>query len=271
MHGAKSGHLLIYCDAKILLIDFNVLDNKTYSFFIDDQLCEIEVERQGNQFLYGFEINKKADTPRNRQRKKLEKRNLIQSGLMLLGLIALVALTVFGLKKWNKPQTRNASIILEKEGEEGKARILKVSNSEIAYFYIVDGQSYSAETSVEDVSKLAPENGMPLEKGDEFVMIYAPNHPLLNKIDYSRPTSDQIEKYFQRTINQYRSFQPDLDATQVACLVKIAYELKGISGLANCYFQETSPTNNPHHNQNTYNRMIRDIPFQNKKREDCWN
>ena len=73
MHGAESGHLMVYCNTNIVLIDFEILQSKTYSFFIEDELCELSIERKDDQFFYGFEINKKADTPLNRQRRKIEK------------------------------------------------------------------------------------------------------------------------------------------------------------------------------------------------------
>ena len=56
MHGAESGHLLVYCDAKIILIDFEILEDKKYSFFIDEQLCEISIEKIKGQFYYSFEV-----------------------------------------------------------------------------------------------------------------------------------------------------------------------------------------------------------------------
>lgn len=273
MHGAESGHLLIYCDAKIILIDFKVLDDKTYTFFIDDQLCEIAIERINGQFYYGFEINKKADTPRNRMRRKIEKRHLRQSLLFLAGAILIIsAFTYFMVSRDGRstPQDYQYSI-LQNNGREGKAKIMKVSSSEITYFYVVNGQSYSAETRSSDPSIIVLENGMPMEEGDEFIITYAPNNPNLNKIDYNRPTPAQVERYRQRAISQHLSSHPETDSLRAVCIVDLAFEAKGISGLADIYFQKASPDDNPRNNKNTYGRLVRDIPFQNKMNERCWN
>ena len=78
-HSSKSGHLLIYVGKKIVVIDFKVLDSKTYSFFINDDLCELRLERKDLKMYYHFEINKEADTPRNQARKKVEQKYFRQA------------------------------------------------------------------------------------------------------------------------------------------------------------------------------------------------
>jgi hypothetical protein len=272
MHGAESGHLLVYCDAKIILIDFEILEDKTYSFFIDEQLCEISIEKIDGQFYYSFEINKTADTPRNNLRKKIERRHVLQ-GLLLLGGILLLTVT-FSLIMINRNNDENEMIFpseMAQRGKEGKAKILKVSDSEIKYFYIVNGQSYSAETDFDDKSVVILETGMPLEEGDEFVVKYVSNNPKLNEIDYSRPTKIQIAKYYQRAIKKHLEYNPQKDSIFSACFVDIAYDLKGIQGLADIFFQNASEEENPHNNTNTYKRLVRDIPFQQEMNKRCWN
>ena len=272
MHGAESGHLLVYCDSNIILIDFKVLEDKTYTFFIDEQLCEITIEEKNGQFYYGFEINKKADTPRNRLRKRIEKRHLKQSLLFLGGIMILVfAFSYFLIRMNNGSIEDTYNSLLSDNGIEGKAKILKVSPSEVTYFYVANGQSYSDETKSTDNSIVVLENGMPLEEGDEFVITYVPSNPNLNKIDYSRPTSFQLAQYQKRAIDQHLHLNPNLDSLHTACLVNIAYELSGIKGLADIYFQQTKPADNPRNNKNTYSRLIRGIPFKNKVSELCWN
>ncbi len=274
MHGAESGHLLVYCDANIILIDFKVLDDKTYTFFIDEQLCEISIELMNGQFYYGFEINKTADTPRNRQRKKIETKHLKQSLLFVAGIIILVSTFTYFIVRKDYPTTSVADYhqnILQKNGQEGKAQIMKVEPNEITYLYIVDGQSYSAETKSTDKSIVVLENGMPMEEGDEFIITYAPNNPNLNKIDYNRPTPGQVKKYRERAIDQHLNLNPSLDALHIACLVDIAFETKGIKGFADIYFQQANPDENPRNNKQTYGKLVRAIPFQNEVSKRCWN
>ncbi len=35
-HGDNSGHLVVYCNSRIVVIDLKVLTSKNYSFFIDE-------------------------------------------------------------------------------------------------------------------------------------------------------------------------------------------------------------------------------------------
>lgn len=94
-HGDHSGHLLIYCNSKIMFIDFNVLQNKKYSFFINDELCDIHVEKQKNSFAYGFEIDQKTETPRNTNRRKVERTNSIQMIFISIALLITIGLFVY--------------------------------------------------------------------------------------------------------------------------------------------------------------------------------
>lgn len=97
-HGDRSGHLLIYCNTRILVIDFNVLQDKKYSFFINDELFDIHIEKQDEAFAYGIEIDKKADTPRNHLRRKRERAHLIRLVVLCLALVAVISFMVyFGL------------------------------------------------------------------------------------------------------------------------------------------------------------------------------
>ena len=94
-HGDQSGHLLIYCNTRILVIDFNVLQNKKYSFFINDELFDIHIERKDDIFSYGLEIDHKADTPRNHRRQQRERSHIIQLAAITLTLVAVISLMVY--------------------------------------------------------------------------------------------------------------------------------------------------------------------------------
>lgn len=272
MHGAESGHLLVYCDSKILLIDFKVLQDKTYTFFIDEQLCEISIELKNGQFFYGFEINKEADTPRNRLRKKIETRHFKHNLIFLLAVIVLISsFTYYMVNREDKSVKDYYQTILQNRGQEGKAQILKVSPSQITYLYTVNGQSYSAETNAADETVVVLENGMPLEEGDEFVIVYVPNNPNLNKIDYNRPTKQQINLYRKRAIDQHLNLNPEIDSLHTACFVNVALEVSGIKGLADVYFQQAEPGENPRNNKNTFGKLVRDLSFNEKINKQCWN
>jgi hypothetical protein len=70
-HGDNTGHLLIYCNTRIVVIDFSVTTSKNYSFFINDELCDIAIEEKAGKFSYGFQVDEVTDTPRNRGRRRM--------------------------------------------------------------------------------------------------------------------------------------------------------------------------------------------------------
>ncbi len=97
-HGENTGHLLVYCNARIVVIDFSVLSSRNYSFFINDELCDLAVEEKEGKFLYGFKVDQVTDTPRNRGRRKMiraEEHQSLLIGAVFILLIILVAYLVF--------------------------------------------------------------------------------------------------------------------------------------------------------------------------------
>ena len=87
LHGPKSGHLLVYYNNRILIIDFKILDSKTYSFVIDDELVELSISRQPKRFEYAFKINEDVETPKNIQRRLRKKKNKI--GAIIFGVFGI--------------------------------------------------------------------------------------------------------------------------------------------------------------------------------------
>ena len=96
-HGDSTGHLMIYCNMRIVVIDFGVTTSKNYSFFINDELCDIAVEENDGKFSYGFKVDEVTDTPRNRGRRKMARLELRQTLIIILSLLALLSVIVFFL------------------------------------------------------------------------------------------------------------------------------------------------------------------------------
>ena len=278
MHGATSGHLLVYCNTSIILIDFGVLETSSYSFFIEEELCELRIERQGDEFSYGFDVDREADTPLNNARKEKEKKHLYQSLFFMGGLMLLVSLVIVGLTVYHK--TQDQSKLLDQlltSGQETSARIIMATDSNeeaVKSFFFANGSSYSATTGLTEIPKTGPillENGMPLENGDEFLVRYLPEAPQRNRIDFNFPTEKTLEKYQNRAIHQYSLKNPDLSPERVKCLVETAFSLKDIEAYALFYFSNTTPALNTDHNIDAFNRLYRDLPFQKAIAEKCQN
>jgi hypothetical protein len=94
-HGDDSGHLVVYCNTRIVVIDFNVLTSKKYSFFIDEELCDVDIEEKEGKFSYGFTIDQITDTPRNRGRRKMNRDQTRQVLVMALVFVIMISAAVF--------------------------------------------------------------------------------------------------------------------------------------------------------------------------------
>ncbi len=272
MHGPESGHLLVYCNSKIVLIDFRVLTDAEYSFFINEELCELSIERRGRQFLYGFEINKKADTPLNRERKKRNKKDLLKSLVFLGSLLLVVSIFISGLFSWNNYQAKNSidqQLIFS--GLETKAKVLLATESEDqtpTYFFTVNGKAYQ-DKILQDSEYIILENGMPLETGDEFVVKYLSYNPNMNQIYYERPTDNQLQTYKARAAQRFQMKNPGSTPEYCSCLIETAYKVNGLDGIADVYFFDTNISDNSKHNSQTYQKLIENLEFKTQLNKNC--
>jgi tRNA A-37 threonylcarbamoyl transferase component Bud32 len=62
-HGDDSGHVIIYCNNNILTIDFGVNEEKSYSFYLEQDLCELSLNETDEGYAYDFSIAEAAPTP----------------------------------------------------------------------------------------------------------------------------------------------------------------------------------------------------------------
>ena len=96
-HGNRSGHLMVYCNMRVLLIDFNVLNTKKYTFFINDELCDLHIQKENGHFAYGLEIDRKTATPKNIRRKATERANITKALIVLFAVFIVITTIVFFL------------------------------------------------------------------------------------------------------------------------------------------------------------------------------
>jgi hypothetical protein len=97
-HGDSTGHVVVHCNNQVMLVDFNVFESAHYSFFVDDELCELDISRAGQDYYYNCHINHEADTPKNRWRQEriaqMEFKNktawAVFGGLMVLAIGAVI-------------------------------------------------------------------------------------------------------------------------------------------------------------------------------------
>lgn len=271
-HGERTGHVLILCNSRIVLIDFHVLQSKQYSLFIDDELFEFSINRQGGRYAYGCNINEEADTPRNRIRKK-QKKNDYRKTVALLACFVLVIIGVLGfaMAASAPPSPPDLEAALAERGQAAIARVYveKADAAEdeldLTYSYIAGGYTREYHLSLPEVTI----NGFPLRSGDEFTVNYLPERPGVHQIEWQSVPERQVERYRDLALEMHRQQQPRLTDRQAACQVNLALELRGIDGLALLYNQNTDESEDERYNERTYLRFVRDIPFQQAVDQRC--
>lgn len=75
---------MVYINNRISVIDFSIKTDKTYTFFIEEELCELSLRREPENWAYDFKINTVIQTPANIVRRKREIRYLIYAVAFLL-------------------------------------------------------------------------------------------------------------------------------------------------------------------------------------------
>lgn len=270
-HSSKSGHLMIYVGKKVMVVDFNIRDSKTYSFFINDELCEVQLERKDLQMFYHFKINKDADTPRNKARKKTEKKYIKQSLAFFALIILAVILIAFYFCSNFKSAPATASEILNPAQTIGKIEV-KTENKfpVITYFFVANQQSYNMKMDISANSKNVFANTFPINAGDEFMVEYDAMNPAINRILFDKPSQQQLNIYLNKVLQRHTEFNPNLTEGLGRCQLMTAYELGGMSALADFYYQKVSPADNSKHNRNTYQRLTRSLLFKKKVEKECW-
>ena len=183
-HGQKTGHVLIHCNLKVLMIDFSVLDSKSYSFFLGEELCGIKLNRTGDRFSYDFDIDEEVDTPINRRRKATARKHWYQSIAFFgaMGICATFFSVLFLNMKPAEPSYFYAAGLPKQEFVDGIATVSEVSTSKsifINYEFKANANLYRSRLKL-DEEKL--KNWLPLNPGDQFLVRYNKYDPSNNEI-----------------------------------------------------------------------------------------
>ena len=281
-HGDRSGHLMIHCDLRVVQVDFNVQEPRDYSFFIEEELCEIRLQREAQGFSYEFIINKQADTPHNRILKQTASVNHRKTAILFGVGIFLVVGFFFGIHAYNRnleaKRSAGRSInsqldpaaeqILLKEGQTATARIFVVKDRIFYSFDTKTGQQINGFFAKPDSVLLLP-TGFPLRDRDEFGVIYLPADPKSHRVYFDRPTDIQVQEYLRFAALAEQTNHPEKSVRACQCLAVLTKEEKGWPTLADILYQSATPEQNPAHNRDSYLRLIRDVGMAKKIRDIC--
>lgn len=287
-HGDRTGHLLLHCDSRIVQVDFSVKESRTYSFFVEDELCEVSVVQEKQGYSYDFQVNKKVDTPRNRLRKDDERRTRKYMAILVVGLIAVITGLFLGLRWWSRHQketplagTSLTSQITPENGRrlaaDGRTAVAQFviaytsTQRQVYYGFITAGNDrISGRFSVRDTGQIILPNGFPLRDSDAFSVRYLPSDPNIHRVDFERPTAQTIAGYLEQARLAQLAAHPEAPPGYSLCVARLTLREKGWQHLADLIFQNEWSANNPKHNRESYLRLVRDPAFANTIEQECW-
>lgn len=260
-HGEDSGHLMVHCNNKVMLIDFGVTDTKNYSFFLDQELFELQLTRENGNFSYNLKHNEEIDSPHNRRReqeKKTGRWRIIATAVVFVffGLILLAA--------WSKNPADDLALMEELAAGSGIATE--------ASLYLQAGKwqaTYRADDMVKEITlqSIHPVEvkGLNLQNGDRFAARYSTENSSVLLIDWNRPSPATLAHFQQQTMQKHARLHPELSPQQIGCQVRLAYELKGLDGLGILMGQQRKDA--PKYNNQAYLRLTRSTEFRAGNRE----
>ncbi|MCB0543270.1 MAG: hypothetical protein KDC70_07115 [Saprospiraceae bacterium] len=288
-HGDQSGHVVIHCNLRVVQIDFSVKDTKKYSFFIEDEFCELSlVKEKDGTFGYDFHVNKTVDTPRNRIRRVDERRIRKQMALFIGGFLAVVLLGFLGFRRFGQRQeldrlsqsslfsnlNRENVQRLAMEGKADTARLFIVEEAmqrKVFYgFTTADSTRISGAFPAPDKGVIMLPNGFPLSDRDGFLVTYLPSNPQIHRVDFYQPTRATVERYVRMAGEAERKAHPDISERRSICMALSAAQLRGWTSLADFIFQTKTTDENDRHNQNSYQRLIHDVDYIRIVKDACW-
>jgi len=287
-HGDRSGHLLLHCDALIVQVDFSVKETRRYSFFVEDELCEVSVVKEPQGFSYDFQVNKKLDTPRNRLRRSDERRTRKQMALLITGLVIVVAGVVFGLRWWGRQQKTDqlAGMSLSSRLTPENERLLAAGGSKaVAQLFVVhealkrrvfygfittSSNQISGYFSVPDTGLIILPNGFPLHDRDAFSVRYLPADPSIHQVSFDEPDAKTIRGYLEQAGLAEAAGHPEATPGHSLCVAQLTLREKGWPALADLIFQSAPAERNAQHNRDTYLRLVREPEFSKKVKQACW-
>lgn len=233
-HGLESGNLALFCNGKLLLVEYDVFDDRSVSFFIDEELCRIEIQKVKGQFQYRFVIDEKVDTPLNRVREEARKTDRRKS-LLLIG-----SLAVFFLALILGQYFYNQSRILADIRENGRVTVVQVHYVQVnghwegRFTYPFRGAIYDGSVEASEVDQAGE------HQPEEFLLRYSKRRPERHHLLLNQPSLTQLRRdrqgLLENCIQQLGSSRKPCD-----CLLQESYQQEGPTAWKSLKAQQLEP------------------------------
>ncbi len=181
-------------------------EQKSVSFFIDQELCEVTIKKAQQNYEYNFHYQPYSTSKIGQKRKLLDR---LKEGGVALGLLFTLGFSLL-LVGMIILQHHNA---LRKGGIMAEAVVLYIgANKQRAYNtdegiitltgnthyrFLLDGKWYYGATKeqAERINTFTTNIGFPISEGNEFMVLFQDSHPNNNQILFHRPTQRQLQQY----------------------------------------------------------------------------
>ena len=272
IHNASKGQFMIYCNKKVVLVEFKLYESKQFSFFLDDELFKIDVIKTANNtYEYANKVDLEAKTPLNAERTQLKKTTLKKSILAIVGSLAIVAIIISSVLWLHTQRYRKAR---QANGVFAAAQVYiapqQSGSYSLGYSFPTKYSNHTHQVEYYRTPHPMSPTGFPFYDGDEFYVQYALNDASNHEIFFDKPTEQQIETYKKRTLQQHLTINANSDTAYCQCLIEKAYTIQKVDGLARFYHQETPPSQHRKFNIKTYKELIYSDDFK-KEADKCLN
>jgi len=266
-HQPYGGNILV-CLNGTTLFDETLLmsvEQKSYSFFVDGELCVIEIHKKGkNDYKYHF-IAPEFSTSTQGQAKKrqdLREKLFIGGGVTM----ALIGLLFFIRMLHNSDAL---SYNLEESGFLTTAYVTHISipatnrttdSAVVRYQFIANGERILAKqnAAIHQKRAVVPPHLIPINFSDEFEVLFAGNAPEANRIFFDKPSERQLLSYHLAARDScenntlFATMSPKKRLQFCDCLAQKFYQTYGIVGLARLLYQNSSVQQHPLYNVQTF-------------------
>ncbi len=261
MHGVDSGNLIVHCNSKVIVIDFQILFDKTYSFMLNEDLCTISIKKEeDNTYKYHLEVENPNKVkavngkPKEKPKASFLRSNFFYGIFTLVFFAGIILLTSYITK--NSYEVNHTSIYLNQS-----------DSNYIRYTTQTKDGKFLNVISLENKKEYLNTPIFPLENGDEFYLdLSDKNQP---KLDFNRPTRQQINSYKIRAIKVHAKNNPAIHESNVECFINNIYEYGGLKALAHVYHQNTPPSESSSYDAVSYQHFVADQNFKAKVTSLC--
>lgn len=252
--------------------------DKTFQFFVDDELCIVRIEKRGNKFAYQF-TSPEYSTSRTAKWRKWK------DILLMVAIAGVFTLVIGGLGVpfvYNLVHTQKLNNNLDLGGiittaylnVQPDMELLPNKPITLSYKFKAGLHLVSSQFTIPaaDSSLLALHSLFPVSGKSSFQVLYSSSDPKINRLLYNQPSEAQIEQYRQEARKvclqkQFPELSPDADKLIFCdCLITYLYTHHEVVGMAQLYYANQTAVQNPRFNENTFAQfMQQDLQTEIKK------